>query len=111
MADKKRLVDANELEAHFHETKMIEIFPYWKELSFETQSELVKFGKALKEMMQNAPTVDAVEVVHGRWVDEYPHVRCSECNAEWFNCRTDNEPMLFYFCPNCGADMRGKKDA
>ena len=68
MANEKRLIDANELESHFHETKMIEIFPYWKELSFKTQSELIKFGKALKEMMQNAPTVDAVEVV-----------RCKDC--------------------------------
>ena len=58
-------------------------------------------------MISNAPTVDAVEVVHGRWVNEYPYVRCSECNAEWFNSRTDNEPMLFYFCPNCGAKMDG----
>ena len=54
-----------------------------------------------------APTVDAVEVVHGWWVDEYPYVRCSECNAEWLNCRTDNDPKLFYYCPNCGAKMDG----
>ena len=50
-------------------------------------------------------TVDAVPVVHGRWIDEYPFVRCSVCNAEWLNCRTDNEPNLFYYCPNCGAKM------
>ena len=64
------------------------------------------YAEILKVIAQ-APTVDAVEVVHGRWVDEYPYVRCSECNAEWVNCRTDNEPSLFYYCPNCGADMRG----
>ena len=49
---------------------MIELFPYWKELNFDTQCELVRFGKALKKMMQNAPTVDAVEVV-----------RCKECKS------------------------------
>ena len=68
MENEKRMIDANELEAHFHETKMIEIFPYWKELSFDTQSELVRFGKEIKKMIQNAPTVDAVEVV-----------RCKDC--------------------------------
>ena len=50
-------------------------------------------------------TVDAAPVVHGCWIDEYPFVRCSVCNAEWLNCKTDNEPMLFYYCPNCGAKM------
>ena len=57
------------------------------------------------EWMENFPAVDAVPVVHGRWIDEYPYVRCSVCNAEWLNCRTDNEPKLFYCCPNCGARM------
>ena len=42
MADEKRLIYANELEAKFHETKMIELFPYWKELNFDTQCELVR---------------------------------------------------------------------
>ena len=60
MANEQRLIDVNALEANFHETKMIEIFPYWKELPFKTQIELVRFGKAVKEKMQNAPTVDAV---------------------------------------------------
>ena len=68
MENEKRMIDANELEAHFRETKMIEIFPYWKELSFDTQSELVRFGKEIKKMIQNAPTVGAVEVV-----------RCKDC--------------------------------
>ena len=67
--------------------------------------------KMVASWINEAPTVDAVEVVHGRWVDEYPYVRCSECNAEWLNCRTDNEPMLFYYCPNCGAKMdQGKEE-
>ena len=61
--------------------------------------------KEFIEWLENP--VDAVEVVHGRWIDEYPYVRCSECNAEWVNCRTDNEPSLFYYCPNCGAKMDG----
>lgn len=66
--------------------------------------------ESVLEYAENLPTVDAVEVKHGRWIDEYPYVRCSECNAEWLNCRTDNEPKLFYYCPNCGADMRERKD-
>lgn len=66
------------------------------------------YKKALiaeKAVIDQIPTVDAAPVVHGCWIDEYPFVRCSVCNAEWLNCKTDNEPMLFYYCPNCGANM------
>ena len=85
MANEKRLIDANELESYFHETKIIEIFPYWKELSFKTQSELVRFGKAVKEIMQKAPTVDAVEVP----------CRCCDC---YYLLNGKNGFGLYFFC-------------
>ena len=85
MANEKRLIDANELEAHFQETKMIEIFPYWKELSYKTQCELVRFGKTLKKMMQNAPTVDAVEVP----------CHCCDC---YYLLNGKNSFGLYFFC-------------
>ena len=58
-------------------------------------------------MIDNAPTVDAVEVVHGRWEkrklivfdDEMVGYRCSKCNTTW-----DAETN---YCPNCGAKMDG----
>ena len=66
------------------------------------------------EYGDNAPTVDAVEVVHGRWVgyheadigyDEYG-VRCSNCNFEVEDHEVD---FIMNYCPNCGAKMDGKK--
>ena len=55
-------------------------------------------------MIYDAPTVDAVEVVHGRWVDlgrNYYTVvsQCSECGAK-YDFRSP-------YCPNCGAKMDG----
>lgn len=50
-------------------------------------------------------TADVAEVKHGEWVQDEPAtVCCSECNyrAMAYN----NTP----YCPNCGADMRGKDD-
>ena len=54
-----------------------------------------------------APTVDAVEVVHGRWEEateqdeefgEIDSFKCSVCSKlSWFEAN---------YCPNCGADMR-----
>ena len=58
------------------------------------------------------PGVDAVPVKHGRWekrTDVFGFVRCSvcrDCNIydDWADGKKWN------YCPNCGADMRGKED-
>ena len=62
--------------------------------------------------LNTLPTVDFVQVVHGRWAgyheadigyDEYG-VRCSNCNFEV----EDNEvDFIMNYCPNCGAKMDG----
>jgi hypothetical protein len=53
------------------------------------------------------PTVDAVEVVHGRWIPirnkihgYYMGLLCSECGHKATN-KGGN------YCPNCGAKMDG----
>lgn len=62
-------------------------------------------------LIEKAPTVDAVPVVHGRWSDagfgELPkHApygwACSVCGGISFN----NE---YIYCPNCGAKMDGER--
>ena len=67
-----------------------------------------------------APTVDAVEVVHGHWEDEYggefanPRYRCSVCKGKALY-RFDRDCLggwhevqaLTDYCPNCGAKMDG----
>ena len=65
-------------------------------------------------IIQEMPTVDAVSVRHGRWM-EIPE-------AEMFMCSECGEPGLSFddvyvydlkpanFCPNCGADMRKDGD-
>ena len=68
------------------------------------------------------PTVDAVEVVHGRWIVEdadsgehgcyeaYMIVECSHC-GQTHEVETGQfgwvygEAFPFNFCPNCGAKM------
>ena len=105
MANEKRLIDANALITTIQGTasEVARTSPYepeWFTRLAQRQFEIIG-------LIDEAPTVDAVEVAHGKWIDEYPYVRCSECNAEWINCRTDNEPKMFYYCPNCGAKMDG----
>ena len=54
------------------------------------------------------PTVDAVPVIHGRWiVGNHLFRQCDKCGWER---RDDNPNWDTNFCPNCGADMRKDGD-
>ena len=68
--------------------------------------------EGIREDLYKLPTVDAVEVVHGRWerrvVDwSAPYswkVECSNCG--FYICGL-GDAYLFKYCPNCGAKMDG----
>ena len=99
-----RLIDADALnDAMYHE-------------AFEIDSEMQKWDsgcwvryKMFENAIDEAPTI---EPKHGEWImhidDLFPcesTQECSVCHAEQLiNGNDDN------FCPNCGADMRGKDD-
>ena len=56
--------------------------------------------------VKRQPTIDAVPVVHGRWIEEWETedtrmLRCSECRM-MFNVGKGRDGN---FCPNCGAKM------
>ena len=58
----------------------------------------------LIRLLEKAPTVDAVPVVHGRWLNnDIPDSilsKCSECGILYGS-------SAFNYCPNCGARMDG----
>ena len=68
----------------------------------------------VREIIDNAPTIDAVEVVYGEWIchegkwidfDYYPtKYECSQCH-HYVDVASDKK-----FCPNCGAKMKGADD-
>ena len=69
--------------------------------------EMCKTAPVCASMMWvvEAPTVDAVEVVHGRWIDvalRFTQVKekCSVCGGIVY-------AHGFNYCPNCGAKMDG----
>ena len=102
MVNNKRLIDANALGRDaFH---------------------IKQFGKGIRcvvdwDDVENAPIVDAVEVVHGEWEiteDDYlslVEMKCSVCGEsygfEWFE---DYQPKNYHYCPNCGAKMDGDSE-
>lgn len=76
-----------------------------------TESEIVY-------MLRSLPTVDAVPVVHGKWIyntDDFdPKIRCSCCNYNKPMIASDGGiPMVFSlpkYCEMCGALMDGKAE-
>ena len=107
MANEKRLIDANALRER--------MFSYYGCVNENSSKEyyrgetLMNYEVAdmIEDCIDNAPTVDAVEVVHGRWIPEDPTgsflVRGSCCKTlASFDCNWN-------YCPNCGAKMDGER--
>ena len=99
MATEKRMIDEfkNELMKEFIERCQGNDY---------NKLTLLRIGETIDriyEKYSTIPTVDAVEVVHGRWVVENEaSIRCSEC---CFNRASIKIPLDY--CPNCGAKMDG----
>lgn len=95
METEKRLIDANALGRDaFH---------------------IKQFGKGIRcvvdwDDIEAAPTVDAVEVVHGHWIFKhnpiddpkryFTRIVCSNCNL--------HTGQKSNYCPQCGAKMDGE---
>ena len=68
------------------------------------------------DYIEDAPTVDAQPVKHGRWIEVRRHMdadgcivtdyKCSECGFMLRDTNPDDRDSEFY-CYHCGADMRG----
>lgn len=52
--------------------------------------------------VSRAKKVDAVEVVHGKWIRRHNETKCSKCKFIYYSNHDD-----FNYCPNCGAKMDG----
>ena len=66
------------------------------------------------DAIENAPAVDAVPVVHGRWIllDECSNegFYCSRCHKKVYRKDYANQKVKSNYCPNCLAKMDGGED-
>lgn len=60
--------------------------------------------RVTKEEIDAMPTVDAVPVVHGRWIYHPDWQADGECGYECSECGRGVE-VDYAYCPNCGAKM------
>ena len=76
------------------------------------------FWSEIGKIIDSAPTIDAVEVVHGEWkgynADKEDWLRkdgtpiflvCNKCYGTVIN----NGSAHWNYCPNCGAKMDGER--
>ena len=104
MANEKRLIDANALADEVDESKHYNPHPQGM-IRVNHRNEHDHFLR----MIMDAPTVDAVEVVHGYWEKEHDDLgidrgwKCSHCKGSVYEMTY--EP--YQYCPHCGAKMDG----
>lgn len=101
MHNKDRLISANALLA---------LYDLGEELEEYVDTLSVPIT-VIRQNIKDMPTVDAVDVAHGRWIHQEEYIRgisdhqyvCSVCGHLYWNARIPN----FKYCPNCGAKMDG----
>ena len=102
MANEKRLIDANVLIETGEEGYITDIFPNWNGFPQSVQNAVCEYGRYIKNLIQEQPTVDAVEVVHAKWENvQNGKGCCSNCH------RLDGIDPLATYCRYCGAKMDG----
>ena len=60
--------------------------------------------------IEAAPTVDAVEVVHGRWIEQEKYTFGTMYDCSICGTRILDNGHSWNYCPNCGAKMDGGED-
>ena len=125
MASEQRLIDANKLESKLqeHHDFFVDGVGGFRFLSPKDKARVDEITNCIAEVV-NSPTMDAVELKHGRWrekilvggfAEEWGFV-CSECGCTvsdrsnlGIGRYASNNQRLNY-CPNCGAKMDGDGD-
>lgn len=101
-----RLIDANYLDKQMGRLSTL----YAALGEFETARDY----NFVRTVLDTAPTVDAVEVVHGHWISKGYKIECSVCEHRAFLGTHDpvihtEEKNIRKYCHNCGAKMDGER--
>ena len=128
-----RLIDADALMERFAEMQRVEPDERGRGYSCNFRSsggEQAAEWYTIEDAVENAPTIDAVPVVHGEWtidgMNEYelsygcigyePRYRCSRCGITTESYLRTEKPIMPEdadfpnYCPNCGAKMKGEEN-
>ena len=97
MANEKRLIDGNKAQA-----VLVNMAEHLLEAGNPEMAGAVGYAA---EIIGKQKVVDAVEIVHGRWIfgtaNHREYMKCSVC------LKSQTPTGVFTYCPNCGAKMVG----
>ena len=98
-----RLIDADALEKFLKRLR--------RELPKESRDFFTRDEMILnfQQYVHMQPTIDAVPVVRGEWIEHEDEMECPQCGYFWNYC--DNDTERFNCCPNCGAKMESEGSA
>lgn len=98
-----RLIDADALIEKFNEKASTA-----EALMDETTAERFRIFCLLADAVEQMPTVDAVPVVHGRWIFPSKHLRCRGKNRDIDERRLDAKLRIVptYYCSECAETSR-----
>lgn len=104
-----RLIDADKFDEKYIEIKVGNGFAEDEEISAKD----VAYFQALA--LDALPTIDAVPVVHGEWINEEIDVgyNFAEYRYTCSNCGAKTEFVRYpttKFCPHCGAKMDAERN-
>lgn len=103
MTTRKRLIDGNALKDKLqaHHDFFVNAWGGFGNLPVKDKARVDEISSCIAEVV-NAPTVDAIEVVHGHWnISKEGFDECSVCGMACGIAEYDK------FCSNCGARMDG----
>lgn len=74
------------------------------------------YREKILSVIREQPTIEVAPVVHGEWErtnitceDGWALYRCTNCDWHTTYYYSFSASPTYNFCPNCGADMRGKE--
>jgi hypothetical protein len=118
MANEKRLIDPNAFWNLLQQVVYDVFTVHEHDGKLNGTASVGYYTETIQEVLKQTPTVDAVEVVRGRWekqdwkgVSIKGFMACSNCNV-MIPTADNNRYCLrkLNYCPNCGAKMRGSEE-
>ena len=102
MENKKRLIDANEAIEKIN-CLCVDNNENW----IGTDNQSFVDNADVIDILSDMPTVDAVAVVHGRWVMKETMIRNPFAKNAYCSVCLEETSYAHNYCPNCGAKMDG----
>ena len=97
MANEKRLIDANSLCESFEKAAY----------KCEYIDDMVFHLDYILDEITGADEVDAIPVVHGRWVMKETMIKSPFAKNAYCSVCLEETSYAHNYCPNCGAKMDG----